>query len=118
MNLLEETIDFLNRNGRSVEEVIWCGSEQYGYFEWDHFKIIADFEYDSGFGGPEIAQDLKIVGPDFWLERHEYDGSEWWEFKKLPQKPLKKMHPTNLKADIGWNSLAELNDANARNEGV
>jgi hypothetical protein len=27
-----------------------------------------------------------VVGKDWWLERHEYDGSEWWEFKTMPDK--------------------------------
>lgn len=26
-----------------------------------------------------------VVGKDFWLERGEYDGSEWWSFKTTPQ---------------------------------
>lgn len=23
-----------------------------------------------------------------WLERHEYDGSEWWEYKTMPTEPF------------------------------
>jgi len=29
---------------------------------------------------------LTVAGDDWWLERHGYDGSEWWEFKTLPKK--------------------------------
>ena len=25
-----------------------------------------------------------------WLERWEYDGSEWWEYKKCPERKLSK----------------------------
>ena len=31
--------------------------------------------------------DLIVVGKDFWIERHEYDGSELWEFKRMPEEP-------------------------------
>ena len=31
-----------------------------------------------------MAIDLKIIGKDWWMERREYDGAEWWEFKKAP----------------------------------
>ena len=60
--------------------------EYKGYFSFDKFKEIADFEYDDGYGGAEIP-DVRIVGSNWWLERGEYDGSEWWEFKTIPQKP-------------------------------
>jgi hypothetical protein len=33
-----------------------------------------------------------VIGSDWWLERHEYDGSEWWEFKSLP-KPREAAQP-------------------------
>ena len=44
----------------------------------------ANFEYNDGFGSEEINTELILVGKDFWLERHEYDGSEWWEYKSMP----------------------------------
>ena len=44
----------------------------------------ANFEYNDGYGIEEINTDLILVGKDFWLERHEYDGSEWWEYKSMP----------------------------------
>lgn len=28
-----------------------------------------------------------MAGDDWWLERAEYDGSEWWKFKTLPVEP-------------------------------
>ena len=54
---------------------------------WDNFSSNANFSYDNGYGGEEIPLDLIVVGKDFWLERHEYDGSEWWEFKSMPDEP-------------------------------
>ena len=30
----------------------------------------------------------KIVFKDnTWIERHEYDGAEWWEYKETPKEP-------------------------------
>jgi len=45
-----------------------------------------DFSYDDGYGGQEL---FGVVWLDdgTWLERGEYDGSEWWEQRKLPEIP-------------------------------
>ena len=58
-------------------------------------------EYDDGYGETEVKDDLQIVGANWWLERHEYDGSEWWEFKSLPTQPeeYKKFSPFNYDED-------------------
>jgi hypothetical protein len=88
-NLLKETIEELKNNGKTYKDVLWVGSKN-GYSTWDDFEKVANIEYDNGYGGNEIAMDLWIVGKDFWLERHEYDGSEWWEFKSIPIKPKAK----------------------------
>lgn len=93
MNFLEETIEYLNSNGKTENDVLWVGRgfNSYNYTPykttWEDFKAKANFRYDNGFGGNEIPMDLIVVGKDFWLERHEYDGSEWWEFKTLPTEP-------------------------------
>ncbi len=108
-NLLEETLDILKANGKSPDDVRWVGKREPDYLAsirarvealplgtWAEFKRFANFKYDDGYGGAEVATDLKIVGDDWWLERGEYDGSEWWEFKTLPQKPKE---PTQLRAE-------------------
>lgn len=93
INFLEETIECLKENGKSESDVVWVGrGHDTLYVEkykstWEDFKSKADFQYDNGYGGNEIPMDLIIVGKDFWLERHEYDGSEWWEFKTMPTEP-------------------------------
>lgn len=91
-NLLEETLGELNNNGKSPSDVLWVGSKgepRHGKFcgTWIEFAALADhFDYDDGYGGANINTELVVVGPDWWLERGEYDGSEWWEFKTLPAK--------------------------------
>jgi len=95
MNLLLETIKCLHANGKTPQDVLWV-SDTDVWFAWDDFVNLALVNYDDGFGNTEIKEDLLIVGYDWWLERHEYDGSEWWEFKTLPVKPLNHRVPDSL----------------------
>lgn len=97
-NLLEETIDFLKEHGKTEEDVLWVGRNDDGCSSdeaanvknsWEWFKKKADFEYDDDLGINKISLSLVVVGKDFWLERHEYDGSEWFEFKTVPKEPSK-----------------------------
>lgn len=86
MNLLQETIEILKENNKTSDNVLWVGSSN-GKFviEWCQFKYFAaSVNYHNGYGGAEIATDLVVVGDGWWLERDEYDGSEWWDFKRIP----------------------------------
>ena len=84
VNLLEETLHALKYNGKTPKDVLWVG-DQYKKTTWENFEIISNFEYDSGYGCSEIESSLIIVGDTWWLEREDYDGSEWWEFKEHPK---------------------------------
>jgi len=97
-NLLKETLKNLEERGKQSKDVLWIGNSQY-YFNWDDFVILANQEYDDGYGTAEVAIDMKVVGKDFWLERHEYYGSEQWEFKVLPEKPAKYLKPNRIIMD-------------------
>jgi len=100
MKLLKETIEKLEKENKTPQDVLWCGkikSRDYydsdktiGYFTWEEFEILADKEYDNGFGTSEVNEYLVIVGEDWWLERWEYDGSERWKYKTMPKKPINK----------------------------
>ncbi len=88
MNLLQETLDVLNKHSLDpTVDVSWVGALDGSLVcSWNDFVTMAkDLEYDNGFGGQEILPSLVIVGKaGWWLERGEYDGSEWWEFNKTP----------------------------------
>jgi hypothetical protein len=97
-NLLKQTVEFLQSKGKTPADVRWVGVRDPDYLKfirpipkpmphgsWDDFERFADFEY--GYGGVGINKGLVIVGDDWWLERGECDGVEWWDFKTLPQKP-------------------------------
>ena len=115
MNLLKETLEILNNNNLNEADVLWCGSVEFGYFTWQDFKDIADVEYDNGYGAPKVATDLVIVTTKGYLERHEYDGSEWWDYKKPLERPETYKKPTALTIEqaesngVGWKTLPVLN---------
>lgn len=109
INLLEETKEDMEQLGYNESDVIFIGSRNSGHqCSWGgEFCVLANFVYDEGFGGVEIASDLIIVFKDgSWLERGEYDGSEWWESRRpftlpLDNKPI---------AYLCGGSLAEANE--------
>ena len=107
MNLLKETKHVLKENGKSLKDVKWIGCEHYTV-SLENFVACADKEYDAGYGSQKVATDLVVVGDDWWLERHEYDGAEWWEYKELPQKPSEEKQAKRVVGGM-WNSLEELN---------
>ena len=110
MNLLNETLRALEAHNISAEDVLWVGSmDGKMVISWEAFELIAGkTNYDSGYGGQEIASDLVVVGKDWWLERGEYDGSEWWEFKTMPASVVAPK-PFKVVRGDGWDSLAKIN---------
>jgi len=103
-NLLQETISNITEHDRSVDDVQYVSRSTSGWDDiepewctWEEFASRADFEYYAGYGGEEINTSLKVVGSNWWLERHEYDGSEWWEFKTMPMKPSLHVPDFNLR---------------------
>jgi hypothetical protein len=45
---------------------------------------------------------LEIVGDDWWLERHEYDGAEWWEYKTKPSMPESIVTDLDTAIELIW----------------
>ena len=85
MNLLNETRDILLSNNKTFDDVLFVGDRATRTkMTVKEFLEHANVEYKNGYGIEEINTDLILVGKDFWLERHEYDGSEWWEYKSMP----------------------------------
>ena len=102
MNLLQETLDALEENGKTPADVRYVGRASISAkCSWEDFAKQSDFEYDNGYGGAEISTDLVAVGDNWWLERAEYDGSEWWEFKTFPEEPKWDSHAFSRDLGIG-----------------
>ena len=87
MNLKRETETILNEHDKGVDDIVWMGEVGKYRVSNRHMLNYLDVEYYNDFGGHEIPLDLVVVGDAWWLERREYDGSEWWEFKTIPQPP-------------------------------
>ena len=84
-NLWEETARVLGRHELDFDRDVIQVQIGDGYIEKELFKMMAmAINYDSGYGSAEIRMDLIIIGKDWWLERDEYDGSEWWKFLTMP----------------------------------
>jgi hypothetical protein len=96
-NLLKETLEVLLNHGKSTIDVLWVGNSVVSG-SWPEFAALAaNVDYDSGFGEAEIPSDLVVVGSDWWLERGEYDGSEWWEYKTLPVRSTTQVESFSIK---------------------
>lgn len=44
-----------------------------------------DFRYDDGYGGQELFGHIWYADGT-WSDREEYDGSEWWAYRKCPER--------------------------------
>ena len=118
-NLKKEVLCMLEQNGKTVDDIVWIGCEKFR-MDIKTFWNLADTEYDDGYGAPKVATDLLIVGKDFWLERAEYDGSEWFEFRTMPKMPGRIEPITALTVEqhngqsgdnmAGWRNLEQINE--------
>ena len=91
MNLYNEVIEELKDHKKTVKDIIFIACDN-KLISVDEFMGYArNFDYDEGFGTNYVNPALIIVGDNWWLERHEYDGSEWFEFKTIPVKPTEKL---------------------------
>jgi len=112
-NLLAETVDAISLTGKTPEQITFIGSLASGHScTWYEYQRLANHEYDSGYGGQEVATDLVIVFSDgSFLDRREYDGSEWWEYHPnvvLPRE--RKLIERVICQDRNWRTLAEIAD--------
>lgn len=111
MNLLKETLEDIEESGHQADDIIFIGSEQTGHScDWQEFEVIANVEYCAGFGSQKIASDLIIAfsdGSKMW--RHEYDGSENWDYSTPFKMPVDKKKITTVCNGGMWESLEHMN---------
>lgn len=114
-NLLEETLERMKGVGLGPEDIVFIGSadNEYSMSGWREFEALADVEYNSGYGAPEVATDLEIRFQDgTYFVRAEYDGSEWWDVvrprvgQESSTKPVTRLIVSPK--EIGWMTLAEM----------
>ena len=118
MNLKDETLESMAEVGKSASDIAWIGCVDFEIPQ-ELFWELADAGYDCGYGVPEVAKDIMIVFRDgAWLERAEYDGSEWWDYRAMPVRPAEIKddieHLTVCGTDkVGWETLASLNESDS-----
>ena len=85
-NLLGETKEFLGKYSKTLDDVLFIQGDDFGITK-DNFEAVAKkTNYYAGYGAQQVVRDLVLVGEDWWIERYEYDGAEWWEFKSIPAR--------------------------------
>ena len=107
MNLLEETIDIMEKHEKFYRNVDYINLtkiiyDEYGEMDtydtrynstlqtgdWNDFITLSTMfeDYDNGYGGAEVPEIYIVFNDGSWLERFEYDGAECWEYKSIPQR--------------------------------
>jgi hypothetical protein len=76
-------LDILETYDTSVVIIL---NPNYSVNDYDNFLKAMNVEYNSGYGRQELYGYI-WYNDGSWSERYEYDGSEWWEYKKCPPFP-------------------------------
>ena len=126
MNALTELMDICWHIGKSFDDIDywWVGWEEEDQciFNSDSIEIMKKFlednysSYNNWWGGQELFWEI-VFKDKTWLERWEYDWSEWWEYKRCPDRKLSK-DEARIK-EIDWQVealLKERNELYAKNE--
>lgn len=101
-SLLEETLKVLKNSGVRPKDVQYVLTSEV-WMTWEEFANAAKaVYYDSGYGWQEIDSSLKVIGTGWWLEREEYDGSEWWRFCTVPLRSVQRHDPNVSLVDKWW----------------
>ena len=110
MNLLQETLEAMASMGKNPNHVAWVGSPVFGWFTWVDFSNVADVDYDPGYGAQAVAKDLIVMFTDGqYMDRGEYDGSEWWNVHPPITQPPNYCKPQRVIGGM-WRALSEQND--------
>ena len=92
MNLLAETSEKLKYCQKIIEDIEYI--YVYTKVDYDSKTVVCsiatpsnldslDFDYDNGYGSQEIFGWITFKD-NSWLERNDYDGSEWWAYRRKP----------------------------------
>ncbi len=86
MNAKRELLQKIDNIDKKIEDVDWL-EISLPYYEHKKYTKIEelDIEYNNDFGTQHLYGSV-VFKDGTWLERGEYDGSEWWEYKQVPTK--------------------------------
>lgn len=86
-NITCAVIEYCHCRGFSeAEHRTYVLTEGHSTVELDAFLDSLDFKYDNSYGSQELFGTVWL-SDGTWLERGEYDGSEWWEHRERPSIP-------------------------------
>ena len=90
MNAKEELIEHIADREVELVRIYKSRFDTFNEIEGSLDEVLTqlDFEYDSGFGCQYLFGYIWYADGT-WSERGEYDGSEWWDHKKRPEKDTK-----------------------------
>ena len=108
-NLWTETVEFLEKYGKTLDDVLYIQGDDFEITKKNFETVAKKTNYDGGYGAQHVATDLVLVGEDWWIERFEYDGAEWWEFKSIPTRSKYMKNVTKLGVGM-WDTLKEMNE--------
>ena len=79
----QELLRILEENNKNLDNIKFIRIN----FDGSKIHKLDDlhFVYDNDFGGAEFFGYILLDDND-WLERGEYDGATWWEYKKYPEE--------------------------------
>ena len=92
MNALKELYNVLENKEKVVSDIkvvnIAIAITNWNCKKIIHVKRVEDLpllnvEYDDGYGSQEL-EGIVLFKDGTWLEREEYDGSEWWRYLTPP----------------------------------
>ena len=112
MNLGSETVRALDKMGYTDEDIDWIGTREFRIPLTEFFDVAYNTDYNNSYGSAKIPCDLIIKMKDgAWYSRGEYDGSEWWQYNEVPDKPMPCLHlkvKNFLEPNYDWDpTLAE-----------
>lgn len=90
MNAKKEFLDAINKYKVIAAVVNFSDGESdfklkplYKKDDYDDLLKFLDREYNNGYGGQELFG-IIYCEDGVWIDRGEYDGSEWWNLNKYP----------------------------------
>lgn len=96
INFGEETISKLVDYNYTINDIDWIGNRSMEIPVHEFFDAARNTMYDAGYGGASMPLDLLIVMKDgSYFERGEYDGSEWWRYVPIIERPSVHAHLKN-----------------------
>lgn len=116
-NAKTELLEALSEIGKTINDILKIAIIINSDIEGSWFKVKGPLHFDSiealdvvyGYSGGNGEQDLfgiVLFKDGSWLERGEYDGTEWWNYRKQPSvaelDKWVKENQNDIQVDFFW----------------